>query len=320
MDELCVCGHPAHPTGTECTGRVNHGPKHFHLCLCINLAAADKPCHPLQNCQGGQLAYGDIWHLQRGHSLQAYGKILTPSILTGDGDRVVGYRSRAYDTMLRCLRHATEGARASQDWFPVTVADVQASLLRQTCSWARCGVNVLEQPPNPVSTCMCTRTPDPGICPITHPNGLRGGGHCKCAHDGEKTPCSDPPCNTDGPCDTHEIEEAHAADDHQWCGITCEAEFTTEMLRNSILYRAIPGSANMLKELIRRARVEGRTCLDPIECPHEAATGQAEAATQRILTTVWKWIEGSNDGHGSDTGDLMYALTQGGFGPPEGVS
>lgn len=35
-----------------------------------------------------------------------------------------------------------------------------------------------------------------------------------------------------------------------------------------------------------------------------------------ILGIVWKWIEGANDGRGSDVGDLMHELEQAGYGPP----
>ncbi|MFF1416542.1 hypothetical protein [Streptomyces sp. NPDC058280] len=34
-----------------------------------------------------------------------------------------------------------------------------------------------------------------------------------------------------------------------------------------------------------------------------------------VLGIVWKWIEGANDGLGSDVGDLMYELEQAGYGP-----
>lgn len=74
----------------------------------------------------------------------------------------------------------------------------------------------------------------------------------------ERTACSDPPCGyeKDHLCDAHETDRAHAAGDHQWCGITCTEEFTSEKLRNGILWRAAPGSKAMLDELIRRARQE----------------------------------------------------------------
>ncbi|MGW3135940.1 hypothetical protein [Streptomyces sp. NPDC001139] len=72
----------------------------------------------------------------------------------------------------------------------------------------------------------------------------------------ERTLCSDPPCNEGGtgePCDAHETEQAHADGEHAFCGPTCEVEFPSEMLRNTILCRAYPGSSQMLDELLRRA-------------------------------------------------------------------
>lgn len=36
-----------------------------------------------------------------------------------------------------------------------------------------------------------------------------------------------------------------------------------------------------------------------------------------ILGIVWKWIEGANDGLGSDVGDLMHELESAGYGPLE---
>jgi hypothetical protein len=104
-------------------------------------------------------------------------------------------------------------------------------------------------------TCPCGRNPDPGVCPLTH-EGRPGGGHCTCVHEPPKTgPCSDPPCGylKGELCDTHHTEKAHAEGDHQWCDITCEDEFTWEMLRNGVLWRAAPGSTAMLDELLRRA-------------------------------------------------------------------
>lgn len=74
--------------------------------------------------------------------------------------------------------------------------------------------------------------------------------------------CDDPLRITDqdpGPetdeerADRLETESEHAAGIHGHCGVTCEEEFPSDMLRNTILVRAIPGSATMLDELIRRA-------------------------------------------------------------------
>ncbi|MBT2508849.1 hypothetical protein J7I98_23770 [Streptomyces sp. ISL-98] len=53
--------------------------------------------------------------------------------------------------------------------------------------------------------------------------------------------------------DRLETERNHAAGGHQYCGVSCEVEFPSEMLRNGILARAVPGSAGMLDELVRRA-------------------------------------------------------------------
>ncbi|MFG3174898.1 DUF6011 domain-containing protein [[Kitasatospora] papulosa] len=53
--------------------------------------------------------------------------------------------------------------------------------------------------------------------------------------------------------DLEETERAHEAGDHEHCGPTCEVEFPSDMLRNTILYAALPGSARMLDELLRRA-------------------------------------------------------------------
>lgn len=99
------------------------------------------------------------------------------------------------------------------------------------------------------------------------------------------TLCSNPPCDHDGSgelCDIHETEQAHAEGDHGYCGPTCEVKFPSGMLRNTILYRAIPGSAGMLAELERRAAA-GRPapvstsgndlrcmCGDPIELMDKA--------------------------------------------------
>ncbi|MEV3857768.1 hypothetical protein AB0J38_26010 [Streptomyces sp. NPDC050095] len=72
-------------------------------------------------------------------------------------------------------------------------------------------------------------------------------------------PVPDPAETDEERADREETEREHAADDHEHCGVTCEAEFTTEKLRNGILWRAAPGSAAMLDELLRRARAEAVT-------------------------------------------------------------
>ncbi|MFI0242564.1 hypothetical protein [Streptomyces sp. NPDC016845] len=54
--------------------------------------------------------------------------------------------------------------------------------------------------------------------------------------------------------DREETERAHEAGDHEYCGLHCESQFPTEMLRNS----GYPGTAGMLHELLRRTSEEGR--------------------------------------------------------------
>jgi hypothetical protein len=94
-----------------------------------------------------------------------------------------------------------------------------------------------------------------GGCPL--PRGHNLGKADTPANHHSQTPCPDPdvPCGyLDGmPCDFHGTEIDHAHGNHEHCPLTCEDAFPSEMLRNGILYSAIPGSKNMLKELERRA-------------------------------------------------------------------
>lgn len=75
------CLHAQH-TGAECTAGVDHGPSHWHRCLCLARPGANLPCPPQMNCQGGPLGYSDIWHLQRGQSLWSLKGVVTPDVLT----------------------------------------------------------------------------------------------------------------------------------------------------------------------------------------------------------------------------------------------
>lgn len=227
---ICAdCGHPEHGTGIECTSGVNHdGGKSFHRCLCLARSGARHTCPPLMTCGGGDLGYADLYYLQQGHSLVRAGRVITPDDLlppTGR-DRLVGYRAAFSETVLRCLDpvHRPDACGlASGRWWGVTAAQVAASDLRCTCSWTGCGIDVL------------------------------AGRHLP------TTPCDeDMPCNWEDsgePCERHEREQAHAEGDHALCeaDITCETAYSSEMLRNTILYSAIPGSKAMLRELERRA-------------------------------------------------------------------
>jgi hypothetical protein len=258
-------------------------------------------------CQGGPLGYADVFYLRQGRTVQGEGgKIYTPSLLTGDGGRLVGYRSRVFDTMLRCLKHAPESPHSSLDWLRVTASEVEAWDLRKTCSYPHCGVSVLEpleiSNPDPCSGCRyvpcgnCDRpdaadnaqadgtnlpritAADDGVLlhlpEITYLDtqiwaadiGLTTGAlqalrdaatvHLDTASTPKPTPCDEFPCEDGGePCAKHEREWAHEEGDHGLCEqeITCEVAYPFEEMRNYILWRAAPGSGNMLKELLRRA-------------------------------------------------------------------
>lgn len=71
------------------------------------------------------------------------------------------------------------------------------------------------------------------------------------------TPCSQPnPCEDGELCGQHEVEQAHADGDHEYCGVTCEVQFPSDMLRNGVLAKGYPGTAGMLDELLRRAAAQ----------------------------------------------------------------
>lgn len=109
---------------------------------------------------------------------------------------------------------------------------------------------------------------------------------------------TDPTETDEERADRLETERAHAKGDHEYCGITCEAEFTTEMLRNGILWRAVPGSGAMLDELLRRARAEAAA---PPSAPADRAAVLAEAqqagqGEQLVHVGWWCW-RGTGHGH-----------------------
>ncbi|MFJ6841375.1 hypothetical protein ACIQRE_01750 [Streptomyces griseoluteus] len=84
VEESCCpgCEHPFHAPGIACTGGVDHGPKRWHQCLCLNRPGADRKCPPQMDCQGGPLGYTDIWHLRQGRSLSGRGgTLITPEVL-----------------------------------------------------------------------------------------------------------------------------------------------------------------------------------------------------------------------------------------------
>ena len=92
--------------------------------------------------------------------------------------------------------------------------------------------------------------------------------------------------------DREETERSHAAGDHQYCGPTCEVEFPSELLRNTILVRAIPGSASMLDELLRRAAA-GLSDTQP--------TVDRAAVRERVRLAIAKqWLDETGSGRTVD--------------------
>lgn len=136
--------------------------------------------------------------------------------------KIIAYQHRQFIHVLRCLLHQPESPAAASDYVPLQASDLATNLVtRNTCSWPDCGKHVLVV-----------------------------------AREVSKTPCGpdDTVCQNGERCDTHETELAHAEGNHDYCGLTCETEFPSDMIRNTILFRAIPGSKNMLAELERRAQ------------------------------------------------------------------
>ncbi|MFE4691230.1 hypothetical protein ACFRH6_14370 [Streptomyces sp. NPDC056749] len=76
------CGHAHHGADVECEASVEHGPKHWHRCLCLARPYASAACPPPMHCQGGALGYTDVYYLQRGHTVSApNGQKITPDVL-----------------------------------------------------------------------------------------------------------------------------------------------------------------------------------------------------------------------------------------------
>lgn len=85
-----------------------------------------------------------------------------------------------------------------------------------------------------------------------------------------RTPCSQPdPCKDGELCDAHATEQAHAAGDHDYCDITCEAAMPSDQMRNFILAKGYPGTAGALNELLRRAAAGTSRPSAPAEEPQD---------------------------------------------------
>jgi len=57
---------------------------------------------------------------------------------------------------------------------------------------------------------------------------------CWGTREGFTTPCSEDPCDAPQLCAAHDEELAHRTGRHEYCGVTCEVELTTEMLYNFV--------------------------------------------------------------------------------------
>lgn len=99
--------------------------------------------------------------------------------------------------------------------------------------------------------------------------------------------------------DRRETERAHTAGNHQWCGVTCETEFPSDVLRNTILCRAIPGSPSMLAELERRAAQ-----------PTVPVVGPATADPWPTITRLVAWLDNQNGRTPTETALRLLKVTE----------
>ncbi|UDM00047.1 hypothetical protein [Streptomyces longhuiensis] len=107
-------------------------------------------------------------------------------------------------------------------------------------------------------------------------------------------PAPDPAETDEERADREETERAHAHGDHTYCGATCETEFPTELLRNTILAKGYPGTAGMLDEMLRRARAE-------------AAAAPSAPASQTVRRERYAAAIRETDGWVLDDGQHMIA-------------
>lgn len=172
------------------------------------------------------------------------------------------YRAQSHQAAVAAIRAALPGLYASVG-FRVEDALAEAQQQPETRD-AIARVRALHVPssyPNPdgpgeITYCLgCEHATGGYPCntlaaldeqPASGPGGV--------ADEAQQQPDSEAHTETDEErADREETERDHAAGNHQYCDQTCEVEFPTDMLRNTILYRAIPGSKAMLAELERRA-------------------------------------------------------------------
>lgn len=153
--------------------------------------------------------------------------------MTTDTDRLYSAAQRALESLEDLIAHTTDpGVEALGARYQLATALSNASPERQ----ARCDLTVLHRGHAPHLW-----RPRPGMDSIPCP------GNPDSAQETEE------PEDEEQRADRLEAERLHSEGNHEYCGMTCETHFPSDMLRNSILFRAIPGSTNMLNELLRRA-------------------------------------------------------------------
>ena len=125
------CGHAHHGADVECEASIEHGPKHWHRCLCLARTYASTACPPPMHCQGGALGYTDVYYLQRGHTvIGPGGRLITPDVLKlapwVDGDPL--HEAIAAAIWERC---ATDLAHSLTCDDPRNIAAVAATVARR---------------------------------------------------------------------------------------------------------------------------------------------------------------------------------------------
>lgn len=237
------CDHQDHTPGTRCDATIEHGQNAWHQCLCLNQAPSLTACPPQMSCQGGPLGYTDVWYLQQGTPLFGMdGSTITPDILSAQpvGPPYLGPADGRQKMRL--------GEQLRSQLKTITGLDETPSF-----AWAE-----------------TVHTTDGGRfthIPWIGPDGFEAGAIkvdkanarilalmlCDVVEEYINS-LKDTGLDTEEEReDRLQTERDHDAGFHEHCGVTCEEHFPSDMLRNGILCRAIPGSTTMLDELIRRA-------------------------------------------------------------------
>ncbi|GGZ51568.1 DUF6011 domain-containing protein [Streptomyces rubiginosohelvolus] len=185
----------------------------------------------------------------------------TPAVWT-DGDPLVEATASAVWEQCR-----TEGPSTVVD-DPRTIAAVAATVARQVL-----GVGAGSKPSG-----RCGNDPRTVLSPGDHAAVTQFTEYLARRRRLLSAATEDEPETEEQRADREETERAHAAGDHEHCGPTCEVEFPSDMLRNTILYAALPGSTRMLNELLRRATAEAQAERDELHGELGLVPGQLHSA------------------------------------------